>query len=39
MTLWGRMGAAGHNPGRDFLAAREIAIIRLKFGFHPGNPG
>lgn len=39
MTLRDRIGAAGHNPGGDFLAAPEIAIVRIKFGFHPGNPG
>ena len=27
------------NPGRNLPVLRKIAIIRLKFRVHPGNPG
>ncbi len=31
--------ATGRQPAHDFSAAPKIAILRVKFSVHPGNPG
>jgi ribosomal protein S14 len=31
--------ANGRQPGTELTVLRKIAIIRLKFRVHPGNPG